>query len=52
MDSREKLYSLQVKMTCIEWIIIPIGDPKREHDVVEQEASSSKSGGSYILGRI
>ena len=26
-------------------------DPKRERDDVKQEASSSRSGGSYVLGR-
>ena len=26
--------------------------PEREHDVVKQEASSRKSGGSYALGRL
>ena len=28
-----------------------MADPERERDVVKQEASSSKSGGSYVLGR-
>ena len=38
-------------MTCIEWREIPLADPKREWDVVKQEASGSKSRGSYVLGR-
>ena len=38
-------------MTCIEWIVIVIDDPNREGDVVKQESSSSRSGGSYVLGR-
>ena len=38
-------------MTCIEWRVILIVDPKRERDVVKQEASGSRSGGSYVLGR-
>ena len=40
-----------IKMTCIEWIEISMVDHKRERDVVKHEASSSRSGGSYVLGR-
>ena len=39
-------------MTCIEWKVISIVDSKRERDVVKQEASGSRSRGSYVLGRI
>ena len=39
-------------MGCIEWGVILIVDPTRERDVMKQEASSRKSRGSYVLGRI
>ena len=39
------------KMACIEWRPISMVDLEREQDVVKQEASSSRSGGSYVLGR-
>ena len=39
------------KMVCIGWRAILMVDPKREHDVVKQEAFGRKSGGSYVLGR-
>ena len=39
-------------MTCIEWISISVVDPEREWDAMKQEASSSISGGSYVLGKI
>ena len=39
------------KITCIEWQSISMVDPKRDRDVVKQESSSSRSGGSYVLGR-
>ena len=38
-------------MTCIEWRVILIVDPERKQDDAMQEASSSISGGSYVLGR-
>ena len=38
-------------MTCIEWREILIANPKRERDVVKQEASGRRSIGSYVFGR-
>ena len=42
---------LQLKMTYIEWGAISMDDPEREQDVVKKEASGSRLGGSYVLGR-
>ena len=43
--------NLQVKMTCIEWGVISIPYLEREWDSVKKQASGSRSGGSYVLGR-
>ena len=50
---RENIYAMTYKsqQACIEWRVIIIVDPKRERDVVKQEASGSASRGSYVLGR-
>ena len=39
------------KMTCIEGGAIPMDDPEREQNAVKQDASGSRSGDSYVLGR-
>ena len=38
-------------MTCIEWRAILMADHERERNVVKQDASGSRSRGSYVLGR-
>ena len=44
--------NVQETMTCIKSRVIPMVGPERDQDVVKQEASGSRSRGSYFLGRI